>query len=784
MPHWINAQEDYLLTLLTQYSTTVNQSFIPAHALQTFEKNLKEKGCEHYHTVTKYYKKIREDLAKQQLDSIVRGHTQREISSLSKEIERYGKLLERFQSEDSINYLSDRGILPSYSFPLHTVELRIPPELIPSKQLRLQRNLQQAIREYAPEQEVVADKRIWKSEGLDFFGQEPKDFAYHICPTCNHLRLEETASKLLNKLDQPCPVCHTPPDKGKWSAKKYIEPDGFRASSDSGQPAGQYVDKPFNLMLSALVPRPVHTERIGSTLAVGYDRDGALLYVNEGKLGRGFKICRKCGKRISKKNNQCDGKLYGQPCSGKLSRNESYTLGFKQGTDTLHLKFYGTSHVILPPPDDLSFWLSLKYAFLQGASHALQIERKDIDGVLFPEQLGDYWQQTIVLYDNVPGGAGHVKRIREEIHRVITAALTIVDCDCEDSCYRCLREYANQWEHQLLKREQVIAFLRMLDADLQQMPQGSIIGLHPVVAINQMAWLWEQIENAQQEIILHVKEVTPSFPTAAKLTWLDLLQLLLQRKVQVHLYLQELPDQALESGEALALTTHLQLLQQRGLDLRQTNKPFPWVAIIDPQTTDSAAIKAHNDKTITLGDEVTTHFLLTNHNDTVTEITKSINAANSRIVEQVDLKEPENIFIVEVKPDGQPHSEEEYFSEFYDRPIQNMIINDRYLDTKEKILKRVGAHIALANRHGKLERINIYTQLGSNEQKQAISQLKSQFSHLTIKFKFDRRIAHDRYIQLNCIDGHKVRVILGLGLGFIEPTGHVRETFLIFQGNM
>ena len=177
-------------------------------------------------------------------------------------------------------------------------------------------------------------------------------------------------------------------------------------------------------------------------------------------------------------------------------------LGFKQETDTLHLKFTSTPHILLPEPDNMSFWLSLKYAFLHGASRALQIERKDIDGVLFPEPSGQNWRQSIVLYDNVPGGAGHVKRIQDEIAQVIAAALEIVDCSCEKSCYRCLQEYANQWEHHLLDREPVAEFLRALDADLQQESQGNSVGFHPVAAINPTVWFWEYLQHVQQELIV------------------------------------------------------------------------------------------------------------------------------------------------------------------------------------------------------------------------------------------------------------------------------------------
>src|SRR5690606_13459102 len=141
------------------------------------------------------------------------------------------------------------------------------------------------------------------------------------------------------------------------------------------------------------------------------------------------------------------------------------SLGHIQRTDTLHLRFISAAGLTLPAPYDLSFWLSLMYALIQGASQSLQIERRDIDGVLHPRGQGDLWTQTIVLYDDVPGGAGYVRQIRNNVKTVLDAAREVVDCpDCgpETSCYHCLRDYSNQFYHPLLRRGQVLSFLEHL----------------------------------------------------------------------------------------------------------------------------------------------------------------------------------------------------------------------------------------------------------------------------------------------------------------------------------
>ena len=780
LPDWLKEQQTHLLEMLSFYAVTVNQAIDPPHTLMAFERELQEKAYGHYHDVINYYKVVRQEKSDEQRRLMDAGSSRKEISLISTEIDRYSSLYDRLRHESIINYLSDRGVLPSYSFPLHVVELRIPPHLQTDNQLRLQRNIQQAIREYAPGQEVVADKRIWKSEALDFFGKEPQIFSYHICPTCNYLRVEKTAGKALEQMDQPCPVCYAQPKRGKWQQYQYIQPDGFRASNDSGQPAGQYVERPFNLMRSALVPRPVEARSYGQALSIGYDRAGELLYVNEGVYGSGFRICPKCGKEVGRRSNKCDGTLNGQPCPGRIDMNAAFMLGFKQETDTLHLKFTSTSHILLPAPDNLSFWVSLKYALLHGASHALQIERKDIDGVLFPEaaeSLGQQWRQSIVLYDNVPGGAGHVKQIRDNIAQVIASALKIVTCNCEKSCYRCLREYANQWEHHLLDRKDVAVVLRALVADLEQ----NSATWSPVPAVNPTAWLWEHLQRVQQELIICADQITLQSPTAEGLTWLDLLQQLLQCGVKVTLYLNHLPDQREGSSEAITQATHLRLLLPKGLQLRQSNQQIPWVAIIDPGAITPSAIKATDEKYIILGNDVATQLSTTHQPKEIAEIWQALKQYPYRVVGNAELREPANTHVTEVKSDKKRHSEAEYFADFYAAPVRSMIISDRYLYTKDKILNRLGAHIDLAQQNKVLKEVIVKTERRDDEQRQAIRQLENLFPHLKITFRFDPHIVHDRYIEITRIDGSKARVIIGVGLDFIEPTGHVRDTFIVFQ---
>jgi len=132
-------------------------------------------------------------------------------------------------------------------------------------------------------------------------------------------------------------------------------------------------------------------------------------------------------------------------------------------TDVLELQF-NTNYA---DPDDYELWLSLLYALLEGASTVLGIRRDDINGALHYRT--DSNIPSLILFDDVPGGAGHVEFISKKLKETIQAAYERVHHPCcgpETSCYECLRNYRNQFFHDQLKRGKADAFLERLLTDL------------------------------------------------------------------------------------------------------------------------------------------------------------------------------------------------------------------------------------------------------------------------------------------------------------------------------
>jgi hypothetical protein len=184
-----------------------------------------------------------------------------------------------------------------------------------------------------------------------------------------------------------------------------------------------------------------------------YSRYGWLVSLNEA----GYRVCEYCGASASLISRSLKSghknPITGLPCKGKI---QTVNLGHRFMTDVLELRFVGDVS------DSMSVWQSTLFALLEGASSAIGIRREDIDGLV---ELGAI--PRLMIYDNVPGGAGYTRAISERLLEVFQSALERVSRDCcglETSCYQCLRNYYNQMWHEQLSRGLAKSFLEQMIA--------------------------------------------------------------------------------------------------------------------------------------------------------------------------------------------------------------------------------------------------------------------------------------------------------------------------------
>lgn len=381
------------------------------------------------------------------------------------------RLAEQLRAERLIDYLSSEHWLPSYAFPQDVVKLLVmQPNL--TERMRLERDREYGIAEYAPGSEVVADGLLLTSRALNLQNRELKIEAYRVCARCN--RVESAVQQ--KDLAGPCPSCGNRPSGPRANPRNFVEPRGFTTLID--EPAREVrlhrLKPPPNSEVylikgaSKFLAHPVITG-----VSLGYSQEGELFRANCGHKFQQFRICPYCGRAIDGRNTR-HTKPWGARCTGQ--RIVAVDLAHRFETDTLQIRFDGVQH--LPPTvDRTDFWISLQMALTMAAADVLVIPQRDIDGT-FRSQSEQGNRGELVVYDRVPGGAGYVERIQEDLPRILRETLRRT-CDCKNpqcdpngSCYACLRSYGNQFQWENLHRNLVSDWLSQVLGPTSERGEG------------------------------------------------------------------------------------------------------------------------------------------------------------------------------------------------------------------------------------------------------------------------------------------------------------------------
>ena len=407
---------------------------------------------------------------------------------------RYYRVLNTILGRGLLNFLGQRNVLPKYGFPVDVVELHTDhvPDEVASK-VSLQRDLRMAISEYAPGGKIVAGKKVFTSGGL--YKQPKKDwesFIFAVCSSCGRFNKQKGEAPLTH-----CIACGSGlPVNVPWKSGEMIKPEfGFVARGDKKLPGpGEtrppriyashvYFDDyniPTHLQEKLKIdhadePSPVETlSGPQAQFLIRYSSYGQLAVVNHGPDGRGYNICIQCGHaEPAPASKPVGSRRRRRPIQSKPSHKNPrtgqfcvgftkvYRLGHDFITDILELQVTGPLKIFsieTPPEKDL--WRSVLYALLEGASQVLGIRRNDLNGTLYP--YSPTYAPALVLYDNVPGGAGHVRRIKDALPEVFQAALERIEvCECgpETACHECLWNFYNQPYHDQLSRGLAVEFL-------------------------------------------------------------------------------------------------------------------------------------------------------------------------------------------------------------------------------------------------------------------------------------------------------------------------------------
>jgi len=391
-----------------------------------------------------------------------------------------------------IEALADRQFLPRYGFPIGTQKLRVirPDEEKPNRireedQYRLERAGLLALSEYVPGSQLLVGGRVITSRGLlkHWTGAELNNYIGLRGSYAQCLR-GHTYYRITEKLGD-CPVCGA---EAEGNARYLLLPKhGFTSAA---------WDPP---RLGADVERVGKTERATITfsqaawkndleenqfagiagLSARYQEAGEILVYNEGDYGKGFAICLQCGYADSERNLAPDELPDGFKHHPRLTSTDkksfcwkkdneqvlrNQTLAARETTDVLLLNFTGRLSAL---SRDAELMETLGYALRIAGARLLELDTREL-GVMTAatEEVG----AGAVLYDSVPGGAGHVRELFARKRDWLEEALSALfvnerhDAWCETACLDCLLTFDAQeaMKQGLLQRRKAHTLLNEL----------------------------------------------------------------------------------------------------------------------------------------------------------------------------------------------------------------------------------------------------------------------------------------------------------------------------------
>lgn len=361
-----------------------------------------------------------------------------------KKAEYFKNQIDKIYSEPIIDNLSKYGVIPKYGFPVDVVELQIFDEGLKNNKYDLNRDLSIAISEYAPDSEIIVDKEKYTSRYISLPKRgELRRYYYYTCINCDRV----------NVIDVPgsreiCQYCGK--ENEIVQLPFFVEPIyGFKTGENKlngrKKPKKSYASDRIYLGNGDLID---YICKINERVKIETSTDDKLLVINDNP----FFMCKTCGYTEINKLN---------PNINQLKCEHSNYRGYKCINTELykialgHMFKTDVAKIIVNDFQDLKVAVSTLYALLEGISIAFNIERKDIDGLIIRNENLDY---NLIIYDNVPGGAGHVKRLNDDktLTEALRAAYQKVNQNCCEeniSCYNCLRNYYNQKYHKILSRK-------------------------------------------------------------------------------------------------------------------------------------------------------------------------------------------------------------------------------------------------------------------------------------------------------------------------------------------
>lgn len=397
---------------------------------------------------------------------------------------------DHLQSQNLLDLLLYKGVLPRYAFPtdvatFHVFDADQSTSFRPAYRYTPSQGMSTALSQYSPGREVWIDGKLWRSGAIysPIQGDRHKSWQarrlYYECQNCQYAHTTQLSHGSPGEL-QDCEACGSHGTFGP--ARNWLEPPGFAhpVNEQEGTSPDDQPDRSLITRAKLTMPTPAnqaHWRILNSNLRVHSTRQH-LLVTNRGPGNKGYTLCTRCGLiepsaiRESKVRT-AHLKPYPDPtdqaCPGGATTT-GLTLGTDFISDVLLISMQLESPIRLIP-GLLSTQIALRTiseALTIAACAKLELDTKELQAEYRPAltQAGrEGYEAEVYLYDTLPGGAGFAQQVGQLGLGVFESALGILEhCpeDCDRSCYRCLRDYRNKFEHELLDRHLGADLLKFL----------------------------------------------------------------------------------------------------------------------------------------------------------------------------------------------------------------------------------------------------------------------------------------------------------------------------------
>ncbi|HEQ3432716.1 TPA: DEAD/DEAH box helicase [Vibrio cholerae] len=442
--------------------------------------------------------KLKRSIDKLKLSPVKDLNFESELNELENERNALLALIREINGKNTLNFMTDEGLLPNYAFPeagvtlrsvlwrkKDTIETEDGSSQYVTRTFEYERPAAAALSELAPTSHFYAGGHKVEIEQIDMKVSEPE--TWRVCSHCNYSERIEADQHSF------CPKCG---HSGWGDAEQKIRMLKLRQVYARSSSRDSKIADDADTRTPAFFQRQMLVNFMPQDVAYAYhipnkempfgfeflnrvtlrdinfgsaSDEGEEFYVaGEKKKKTGFKVCSDCG--FVQKN-------YGQPtheiaCKYRNSPEEA------RYEDVLYLyrELESEAIRILLPVSNYGLGevteSSLAAALQLGMKKYFKGSVDHLKGTIYkePADAGESYRYYLVIYDSVPGGTGALKELMQEPDNLIallSMALEVIEhCACasegKDGCYHCVYAYRDRNKMRSISREHARKLLRAI----------------------------------------------------------------------------------------------------------------------------------------------------------------------------------------------------------------------------------------------------------------------------------------------------------------------------------